>query len=114
VFLVSSALRSYNGGVSAKGFKVGAIGRNRVRMKSWRSLSLPEGRLDRPYIESVGQVTVERWVLPTRVVESPREREASKLDRQSILSCLGVIVRSSMVVFVVDVILLPTSWHGVA
>jgi hypothetical protein len=52
-----------------------------------------------------GQVTAERWVLPTQVVESPREGEMSKLGLQSILSCLGVIARPGMAIIVV---LLPT------
>ena len=43
------------------------------------------------------------------------EGEVSKLGRQSILSCLGVIVRSSMVILVVVMILLPrcdVSWRS--
>jgi hypothetical protein len=57
---------------------------------------------------------VKRWVLPTRVADSPREGEAGKLGRQSILSCLGVIVRLGLILIVVVVILFPhrgTTWH---
>jgi hypothetical protein len=43
------------------------------------------------------------------VVESLRDKEASKLGQQSIMSCPGVIARSGMVIIVVIVILLPTS-----
>ena len=57
---------------------------------------------------------MERWVLPTRVVESLREEEASKLGQQSILSCPSIIARSGMVIVVVVVILLPTPWRGMA
>jgi hypothetical protein len=49
-------------------------------MESW-SFPPSEGRPSRPYIEFGGQVTMERWVLLTRVVESLREGEASKLGR---------------------------------
>ena len=48
------------------------------------------------------------------MVENPREGEASKLGRQSILSCPGIFARSGMVFFVVVVILLPMPRRGVA
>ena len=60
---------------------------------------------------------MERWVLQAQVVESPREGEANKLGRQAILSRLGVIVRSGMVVIVVVVAImamLPMPWRGMA
>jgi hypothetical protein len=74
----------------------------------------PEGEPGHPYIESGDQVTVERWVLPTRVVKSPREGEGSKLCWQAILSCLGIIVHLGMVVVVLVVDLLPMMWLGTA
>jgi hypothetical protein len=61
------------------------------------------GRPGRPYIESKGWVTMERWVLLIRVVVSPRKGEASILGQQFILSCPGISARSGMVI----VILLP-------
>jgi hypothetical protein len=55
-----------------------------------------EGRPGRPYIEFGARLHVERWVLPTRVVDNPREGEASKLGWQAALSCPGAIVHSGM------------------
>jgi hypothetical protein len=76
-------------------------------MESW-SFSPSEGRPGHPYIEFGGQVIVERWVLLTRVIESLWEGEASKLGWQSILSCLGIIARSGMIIVMV---LFLTPWH---
>ena len=63
-------------------------------------------------IKSSGaRLHMERWVLPTRVVDSPREGEASKLGWQAILSCPGIVVHSGMAAVVVS---LPMLWHGMA
>jgi hypothetical protein len=46
-------------------------------------------------------------LIPTQVFESLKEGEASKLDRQSILSCHGIIANPNMVIVVVIMVLLP-------
>jgi hypothetical protein len=77
-------------------------------MKSRESVPL-EGRPDRPYTESGGQVTYrEGFSQPSgRKPEAPREGEASKLGLRASPSCPGVSARSGMVIVMV---LLPC--HG--
>jgi hypothetical protein len=72
-----------------------------------------EGKLDRPYTESEGQVTYrEGFSQPSgREPEVPREGEASKLGLQASPSCPGISACSSMVIVMV---LLPhrgVVWH---